>query len=178
MSQRRVVFSVLGLALTGFIVSDCGSGSNTPVTPTATPTPAPIATPTPAPAAFVCPLPPSSKANPGDCYVGVPTLTVQINTAIDRTMATRPELFNFSDMAGGNPRVLNRDAYWLAVKHELENQGVCVVIEKEELAVKNQNAFNEQWNVWASSGAADCTRDTCLGFVRRKYVTSCAPSWF
>ena len=176
MSHRRVFFSVLGLALTGFVIAACGGSNNTPVTP-ATPTPAPIATPTPA-ASFVCPLPPSSKANPADRYVGVPTLTTQINKAIDTVMATRPELFNFSDMAGGNPRVLNRDAYGLAVKHELENQGVCTIIEKEELAVKNQNAFNEQWNVWASSGAADCTRDTCLGFVRRKYASSCAPSWF
>ena len=175
MNQRRVFFSVLGLVFTGFVIAACGSSNTTPVTPT--PTPAPIATPTPV-ASFVCPLPASTKANPNDCYVGVPTLTTQVNTAIDRVMTSRPDLFNMNDLAGGNPRVLNRDAYWLAVKHELENQGVCVVIEKEELAVKNQNAFNEQWNVWASSGAANCTRDTCLGFVRRKYATSCAPSWF
>ena len=167
MSLRRAFFSVLGMALTSLLIAACGGSSSTPVTPTpATPTPAPIATPTPA-ASFICPLPASSKANPNDCYVGRPTLTTQVNASIDYVITNRPELFNMNDMSGGNPRVLDRDAYWLAVKHELEKHGVCVVIEKEEVALKNTNAFNEQWNLWAS-----------LGFVRRKYVTSCAPSWF
>ena len=163
-----------------FSVTFAGCGTDqTPAapTPTPTPTPAPIATPTPA-GSFVCPLPPSSKADPNDCYKGTPTLGDQINSSIDRVIATRPELFNMNDMAGGNPRVLDRDAYWVAVKHELESQGVCTIIEKEEFAVKTTNDFNEQWNLWASSGAPDCTRDTCLGFVRRKYASSCAPSWF
>ncbi len=167
MSQRRVFLSVLSFALTGFVVAACGNGS-TPVTPTpATPTPAPAATPTPAASSFVCPLPASSKADPGDCYVGTPTLTFQINKAIDNVIATKPQLFNLSDMAGGNPRVLDRDAYWQAVKHELENQGVCTIIEKEEFAVKNTNTLNEQWNLYTSGG-----------FVRRRYVTSCEPAWF
>ena len=158
--HRSIALFCLSVTLAG-----CGT-DKTPAAPTPTPTPAPIATPTPA-ASFVCPLPPSSKADPNDCYKGAPTLGPQINSSIDKVIATRPELFNLNDMAGGNPRVLDRDAYWLAVKHELESQGVCTVIEKEEFAVKTTNAFNEQWNLWAS-----------LGFVRRKYVTSCAPSWF
>ena len=66
-----------------------------------------------------------------------------------------------------NPRVLDRDAYWQAVKTELEKQGVCTIIEKEELAVKITNTYNEQWNLYTS-----------VGFVRRKYVTTCEPSWF
>src|SRR6266436_737383 len=164
-------------ALIGFMSPACSKNS-TPVTPNpaTSPTPAPVTSPTPA--AFSCPLPPSHKDDPNACYVGRPTLGPQINSAIDRVIATRPELFNMSDLAGGNPRVLDRDAYWLAVKHELESQGVCTLIEKEEFAVKTTNAFNEQWNIWASSGAANCTRDTCLGFVRRKYATTCEPSWF
>ncbi len=172
--HRASALFCFSLALGG-----CGGGSQTPAapTPTPTPTPAPIATPTPA-ASFVCPLPPSTKADPNDCYKGTPTLGAQINSSIDRVIATRPELFNLDVMAGSNPRVLDRDAYWLAVKHELEKQGVCTLIEKEEFAIKTTNDFNEQWNIWASSGAPDCTRDTCLGFVRRKYATTCAPSWF
>jgi hypothetical protein len=158
---RRVIV----LCCLSVILASCGGG-NTPSTPTPTPiptpTPAPIASPTPA-ASFVCPLPPSSKADPNDCYKGTPTLGDQINSSIDRVIAKRPELFNLNDMAGGNPRVLDRDAYWLAVKHELQNQGVCVVIEKEELAVKNQNAFNEQWNTWASSGEAGASHTGHLG---------------
>ncbi len=153
----------------------CG-GEKTPVTPTPTPTPAPI--PSPTPVGFSCPLPPSTNPT-NNCFVGHPQFGTQVNSSIDLVMATRPELFNMNDLAGGNPRVLDRDAYWQAVKSELQKQGVCTIIESEEFAIKTgTNAFNEQWNIWASSGAPNCTRDTCQGFVRRKYVTTCEPAWF
>jgi hypothetical protein len=162
--SRRLVPSVV---VTGVILSACGGGNQTPADPTpASPTPAPISGPTPA-AAFVCPLPAST--NPANnCFVGKPRLGPEVNQAIDRVIASRPELFNLKELNGGNPRVLDRDAYWKAVKAELEQQGVCTIIEKEEFAIKkNTNDFNEQWNLWTSAG-----------FVRRRYVTSCAPSWF
>jgi hypothetical protein len=116
--------------------------------------------------AFSCPLPPSS--NPTDhCFEGKPQLGSLVNAAIDRVIATRPELFSPTELNGGSPRVLDRNAYWQAVKGELEKQGVCTIIQKEELAIKNNNALNEQWNVWTSTG-----------FVRRRYVTTCEPAWF
>jgi hypothetical protein len=169
MNRSRLLFAAFSIVLSVLILSACGGGSGDPTNPTPgpTPTPAPVPTPTPAPASFVCPLPPSSLANPNDCYEGTPTLGPQINAAIDAVIATRPQLFNMSDTNGGNPRVLDRDAYWAAVKRELEKQGICTIIEKEEFAVKNTNEFNEQWNLWTSAG-----------FVRRRYVTSCAPAWF
>jgi len=152
--------------LTGAVLWSCGGGNDTPANPTPpTPTPAPPAT-SPTPAAFSCPLPPSS--NPTDnCFEGEPQLGSLVNTAIDRVIAARPELFNLSELNGGNPRVLNRDGYWQAVKGELEKEGVCTIIQKEELAIKNNNAFNEQWNIQSSAG-----------FVRRRYVTTCTPAWF
>ncbi|SRR5260370_27520027 len=165
MIRRRIALALSCAALVGFLIPAC-TGNSTPVTPTpATPTPTPTSSPTPV--AFSCPLPPSSLADPNDCYVGRPQLGPQVNSAIDTVIATRPELFNLQEVVGGNPRVLDRDAYWKAVKGELEKQNVCTIIEKEEFAVKNTNAFNEQWNLYTSAG-----------FVRRKYVTTCAPSWF
>jgi hypothetical protein len=161
-----VFFAVPGVVVTGFLLSACGSDNKTPADPSPpSPTPAPISSPSPA--AFVCPLPASS--NPTDnCFEGEPQLGIQVNQAIDRVIATRPELFNLTELKGGSPRVLDRDGYWKAVKAELEKQGVCTIIEKEEFAIKmNTNDFNEQWNLWTSAG-----------FVRRRYVTSCAPSWF
>ena len=163
---RRIALALSCAALLGFMIPACTKNS-TPVTPNpaTSPTPAPVTSPTPA--AFSCPLPPSHKDDPNACYVGRPTLGPQINSAIDTVIATRPELFNLQEVIGGNPRVLDRDAYWKAVKTELEKQGVCTIIEKEELAVKITNAYNEQWNLYTSAG-----------FVRRKYVTTCEPSWF
>ena len=165
MTRRRIFLAAACAALIGFMIPACSSNT-TPVTPTpATPTPTPATSPTPT--AFSCPLPPSHKEDPNACYVGRPTLGPQINSAIDTVIATRPELFNLQEVIGGNPRVLDRDAYWKAVKAELEKQGVCTIIEKEELAVKITNAYNEQWNLYTSAG-----------FVRRRYVTTCEPSWF
>jgi hypothetical protein len=166
MILRFLLFAVFAFISAGFMLSACG-GSSAPSDPTPpSPTPAPGPTPTPPPTGFVCPLPASN--NPTDhCFEGEPQLGVQVNLAIDRVISTRQELFNMSDLAGGNPRVLDREAYWKAVKAELEKQGICTIIEKEEFAIKNTNEFNEQWNLWTSAG-----------FVRRRYVTSCAPSWF
>jgi hypothetical protein len=167
MIPRFILFGVFAFVSTGFMLSACGGGNSAPSDPTPpSPTPLPGPTATPPPTGFVCSLPAST--NPTDnCFEGEPQLGVQVNLAIDRVIAARQELFNMSDLAGGNPRVLDRDAYWKAVKAELEKQGICTIIEKEEFAVKNTNEFNEQWNLWTSAG-----------FVRRRYVTSCAPSWF
>lgn len=70
-------------------------------------------------------------------------------------------------MNGSNPKVLDREKYHEAVKLELEALGVCTKIEKEEIAVKNANEYNEQWNIWTSDA-----------YVRRKYVTTCVPAWW
>jgi hypothetical protein len=101
------------------------------------------------------------------CPVLSPRLGGLVNGAIDLTMAQHPELFNLTDTNGGQPRVLDRQKYHEAVKAAIQAQGACVLIEKEEIAVKNTNTFNEQWNIYTS-----------VGFVRRKYVTTCSPSWF
>jgi len=161
----RVCFVRLaGVVLSGAVLVACGgTGASSPVAPP-TPTPPP-ATPPPV-ASFVCPLPPSS--NPPDYC---PKLKAQmgdyVNVALDRVLATRPELFNFGDMAGANPKVLDRAKYHEAVKLELEKQGICTRIEKEEIAIKNTNEYNEQWNIWTSGG-----------YVMRKYVTTCLPAWW
>ena len=70
-------------------------------------------------------------------------------------------------MLFSNPKVLDRAKYHEAVKLELEKQGVCTLIEKEELALKNTNEYDEQWNIWTSGG-----------YVMRRYVTTCLPAWW
>jgi hypothetical protein len=160
----RVCFGSLAvLVLAGAAFTACGGSATTPVAPP-TPTPAP---PTPAPpVGFVCPLGPSS--NPSDyCPKLKGKMGDVVNTALDRTLVKHPELFNFDDMKGGNPKVLDRQKYHEAVKLELEAQGVCTRIEKEEIAIKDTNEYNEQWNIWTSDA-----------YVMRKYVTTCIPAWW
>ena len=170
MVRRRYSLALVGSAVAlGSLLAGCGGSTPSKATPA--PTPAPTATPAPVatPSVSSCPLGPSSNpdalVNP--CPVLNPQLGDLVGGAIDYTIAHHPELFNLHDLAGGNPRVLDRQKYHEAVKAAIEAQGGCVLIEKEELAVKNTNEFSEQWNIYTS-----------VGFVRRKYVTTCSPAWF
>jgi hypothetical protein len=166
MASRVRVGVIAGLALVGGLTVACGSSTPaTPVVPAIPAPPTPTPTPPP-PVGFVCPLPPSSNVA-NNCPKLPAKLGEQMNTAIDQVLIKRPELFDFNDMAGGNPKVLDRQKYHEAVKLELEAQGVCTVIEKEEMAIKMTNEYNEQWNIWSSDG-----------YVRRKIVTTCIPAWW
>jgi hypothetical protein len=160
----------VGLAaavLGGAVLTGCGDSytPNSPAAPATPATPAPSPTPPPA-VGFTCPLPPSSNPE-NNCPKLAPRLGDYVNGAIDNVIAKHPELFNLSETNGGNPKVLDRQKYHEAVKAELERQGVCTLIEKEEIAVKTTNDFNEQWNIWTSDG-----------YVRRKLITTCIPAWW
>jgi hypothetical protein len=175
--MRNRMLGAAGLALAcAWLVSCSGSSPANPnPAPTPTPTPEPTPTPTPNPGsigAYTCKLPPSSNPSaqvpgPDACPELKGRLGVQVNSAIDTVQREHPELFNFEDLAGSSPRVLDQKKYLQFVAEDLVKNGVCTVIEKEEIAVKNTNDFNEQWNVYAAAG-----------FVRRRYVTTCSPSWF
>ena len=165
----RVCSVLASVVVSSAFLSACdGGGSESAASAVAPAIPtAPTPTPTPAPgASFVCPLPPSTNLSP-TCPKLQPQLGSYVNAAVDAVLVRRPELFDFNDMLGGNPKVLDRQKYHEAVKLELEKQGVCTLIEKEELAIKTTNDFNEQWNIW-TSGA----------YVMRRYVTTCSPAWW
>ncbi|PYP99022.1 MAG: hypothetical protein DMF82_26000, partial [Acidobacteria bacterium] len=70
-----------------------------------------------------------------------------------------------------NYRVLDRSKYVKAVVEAIHAQGVCSVEEFEEIAVKTSNDFNEQYNIWVSTG----------GYIRKgpgAYITTCFPAQF
>jgi hypothetical protein len=176
--MKTTAYGALVIAVTGLILASCGGSSPAqpdPVpTPTATPTPAPTPTPKPLTVVKSCTLPPSSnpkswEINGCDKLKGplAARLATQVNSSMDRVLNERPDLFDFNDMKGGNPKVLDRQAYHVAVISALSDLGVCGNIEKEEIAIKNTNEFNEQWNIWTSAG-----------YTWRKYETTCSPSWF
>lgn len=159
---RRVAL----LALFPFM-STCGS--STPPTPVvvATPTPVPTPVPSPTPRAFQCGL----TALPDlhiECPKLDPRLNVYVNTAIENVIAQKPELFDFSNNLGeGSWKVRDRQKYIDAVVLAIHAQGICAKDDNEEIAVKNTNLFNEQYNIWTSGG-----------YVRRAYITTCVPAQF
>ncbi len=165
--RRPALFAVLALAAaTGALVS-CG-GETAPTTPTPSPTPAPAPAPTPAPTPtpFSCPLPASSNPT-NNCGVRTPRLADEVNGAIDALMRKYPPLFNFNDVNGGNPKVVDPTRYYKELKNELGALGVCTNLLPEEIAVKNTNNFSEDWSVLTSSN-----------YVRRRYRGTCTPSWW
>jgi hypothetical protein len=166
MNSRSACLVSILLAATA--MAACGSTSRTP-TAAATPTPAPTATPAPAgaPQAFTCALP-AMKDLHNQCPKIDSRLLNYVNVAIDRVLQQQPQLFDFNDIHGGSLKVLDRQKYQTAVVAAINAQGgVCAKDDNEEVAVKVSNEFNEQFNIWTSSG-----------YTRRSYITTCFPAQF
>lgn len=157
-----------------------GCGGSSPAqpapAPTVAPTPTPAPTPPPQPLSVIppCPLPPSNPGLSADCTAPKSVLTNDVNAAIDRVLAERPDLFNLNDVDGG-PRILNLDAYMTAVVSAIGQTGLCGHIDPEgEISVKQTNAFTEHWIIASKAGY----NPPAGNWVKRKYVGACKPAMF
>ena len=95
-----------------------------------------------------CSLPPSREV--GCSREADGKFFFQVEGAVMQVMEERPELFNFNDHATATnwPRVLDLAAYQQAVVDVLASQGFCAKDDRlEEIAIKNDNSFNEQYDV-------------------------------
>jgi hypothetical protein len=165
MVDRRV--AILALLLPGLL--GCGgSGTSAPTAPA--PTPAPVVVASPTPKGFACPLPAMPDLH-GKCPKETPRLGRYVSDALDRVVREHPEYFDLTDdKGGGSYKVLDREKYHQAVVAAIHDQGVCAIVEKEEVALKTTNDFNEQYNIW-----------TAFGYMRRPpgaYITTCYPAQF
>lgn len=177
MSNPRVIGG-LSLALSVSVLAACG-GSTTPAQPTpGVPVASPSAQPTPKPQALSvippCPLPASNPGASASCTKPQRRLEADVNAAIDRVITQRPDLFNLADIDGG-PRILNYEAYMIAVVAAIGETGLCGKVDAEgEIGIKMSNAFNEQWIIASKAGY----NPPVGNWVQRKYVGSCSPSTF
>jgi hypothetical protein len=153
--------------------------------PVVTPQPTPAPTPTPAPApgtptATPTPAPPSGQTcslgrgtgSGNDCPFEQARFQEAVERAIDNVIRNNPSLFDKSKdrCVQGCPFVRDTDGYWDAVTNEIRRLGYCATNDGEELAVKNSNSFNDQYDIINSEG-----------FVRRgtgSYRSTCHPAWF
>jgi len=147
----------------------CGSDSAAPTPPTTLP-PTPVTSPPVAPpttASYGCPLPRLPDLGI-TCPKLQPKLKDYVDAAVDKAIREHPEYFNLNDSPGaGSYKVLDRERYVKSVVDNVRAQGVCAIEEKEEIALKTTNEFNEQYNIWSSSG-----------YIRRAYITTCFPAQF
>jgi len=176
-SVRRV--SIAGLvAAAALAVASCGGGGATPAVPGSPTVAAPDPTPAPASggegaSASSCPI---GKGNPdAACAKGSPQLLAAVESAIDRLVRDRPELFNLQEesVAGtGQYRVLEKEAYVDGILANLRAAGMCAgrSLDLELIQVKSTNATSEDFDIWSSSG-----------FIRRggaAYRQTCTPAAF
>ena len=158
------------LAAAALVLAASGCNSDSAPAPTPVTTPVTVAPAPATPQAFRCPLPDMPRLNI-TCPRPTAVLSRQVDAAIARTVAEHPELFNFNDdKGGGSFLVLDRAAYHNEVVKNLHAQNICAIVELEEIAVKNTNEFNEQYNIWISDGH--------LRKGPGAHITTCFPATF
>lgn len=167
LSSRRVCgLSMAVLALISFTV--CGGGkSPSGQTPVPSPTPNPGPTPTPAPTAE----PPLSRScerigwggEAKRCPMEQSGFQSQVDDAIRTLQRERPDMFS------GN-QVLSQGAFVVGLIKILDRDGICAGWDGEELGVKTNNEFNEQFDILTSNGLAR--------FGPVSYRTTCYPAAF
>lgn len=150
------------------------SPSPTPTpAPSPTPTPTPTPSPTPSPSAPSCRLSSMPECGAAEGPKGVwgccreeatQTFADLVDTAIDRLLRERPDLFN-----GDRPK--DEDAYVQGVAAILVRDfGLCAKQggPEDEVAVKNSNGFNEQYDILFGNGR-----------IRHSgYTVTCRPARF
>ncbi len=116
-----------------------------------------------------CNLPPSREVSCGD---PAPLYSREVSGAIDELLKTKPELFDFTDVAKGTdwPRVKDMPAYYQGIIDVLVAKGYCGVFDGEEIEVKRTNDFSEHYDV----NYADTYIRTGSGIFRG----SCYPAAF
>ena len=147
-----------------------------PTAPTPTPTPPPSTGGTPAPAP-----PPSGsgcRLGPGggpgtNCPLERPSFLSEVEAGLDQLVREQPHLFDLRDTQGGCGncyRVVDPHNYWNAITEVMRRRGLCATHDFEELAVKDTNTFNDQYDVLTGNG-----------YIRRNlgsYRSTCYPAWF
>jgi len=133
--------------------------------PASFPTPAPPLNPTPN-----CRLAPSRSLT---CTRELPSKYIlDVDRAIVAVSREHPEVFDFSRTQTGTDwyKIVDNDRYFSLMVEKMTSFGYCSIYDGEELAVKGENGFNEQFDIYAGDG-----------FVRRgegSYRSTCYPATF
>ena len=142
-------------------------------TPGPGPVPTPPATPEPPqpPTGQGCRLPPGNGSGL-NCPRLSPDFLGDIEAALDTLIKQEPGIFDLNRTQGcGNCYyVRNVQRYLSRMPDMLAQRGLCAKWDGEEMAVKNSNSFNEQFDILTSGG-----------FIRRQggsYRSTCRPAWF
>jgi hypothetical protein len=141
----------------------------------------PAPAPTANPGQPASPAPPQGQGcgvGPGngsgvDCPRQQPSFLAEVESALDQLVREEPQLFNLSKSSkgcGNCYQIVNADRYVQRMAQLMSQRGLCGHYDGEELAVKRDNSFNDQYDIFTSDY-----------FVRRQlgsYRSTCYPAWF
>src|SRR6185503_19861466 len=96
-----------------------------------------------------CSLPPGNGAGQ-NCPVEGPSFQSELDSSIDQLIFQRPDIFSGG---GSSPLVVKHSEYMNGVVANLRARGLCAIVDSDdEIAVKNTNAFNDQYDILLSTG--------------------------
>jgi hypothetical protein len=156
------------LAVLGPLMTNCGQQSTTsPGAPSVLPTPPPPPPPSPVPVlGMACGAGLGSAHS--KCTVASPTFESEMESSITQLMHDSPDIFNFKDTRGPNPKVVSVGRYYLGLVENLGQRGLCAYFNGDAIQVKKTNSFDDSFVVLASTG-----------YVRRnQYSVTCRPASF
>jgi hypothetical protein len=145
--------------------------------PTAVPPPPTGGAPAPPP-----PAPPPAQAQgcglpPGNgsgnaCPRQSPSFLSQVESALTQLTQDEPWVFDKSEIQGCGTcyKVVDVQRYITRMPELMQQRGLCSMYDGEELAVKNSNSFNDQYDIL-----------TAGMYIRRdmgSYRSTCYPAWF
>jgi hypothetical protein len=160
--MRKSRVHALVLAAVSTFVATCGGGSgspsaSTPATPgtsTGSSSPSTPVTQPPVAATNLCDRLGYVKDN-GNCRGDSPTFLGQVDQAIDELAKEQPGIFDVNDQQGaGGYRVISSGQYYVGLINKLNGMGLCAGFDGEELQVKDNNSFSDQYHVLTSKGYA------------------------
>lgn len=145
-------------------------GSPKPSPSPGTPSPSPTPSPTPSPNSAGCNLPPGGGSG-NNCERTSPSFLETVDAVIDQIVRDEPQIFDLTDAKCGNCyKVRDTQRFVSRVLELLHGRGLCAIHDGEELAVKNTNEFNDQYDIL-----------TAENYLRRgdgSYRSTCRPAWF
>jgi len=156
--QRQLLplAAALVSSLAAVLAFSCGGGAPSGSTPPAPTPPAP--TPTPATGVQSCRLGAGSVAS--TCGKQPPQLADFVLAAMDALLVQKPQIFDTKDVnpkGTDNYRVLDREAYLNGIVANLQSAGLCAQRDPddymyEQIQVKNDNGFSEDYDVLLGDG--------------------------
>jgi hypothetical protein len=146
----------------------CGGSSSPAAAPT--PPPPPATVPEPPQPPLGCGLPPGGGSGL-DCPYQRAQYAEDVNVAIGRVVLEHPEYFDLGQRQNTwSYFVKQPDLYLMAVVKNLEQAGFCAKFDGAEIALKRTNDFNEQYDVYTSTGFSR--------WGGGAYAATCHPAWF